>query len=66
MLIFLPFSLILHVEFIVDLHASSLLDTVDPFSSVEVAISVEHGSSAIRDAVEFLSLVSVCPCNSTA
>lgn len=66
MFILLPFSLILHIEFVVNLHSSSLLDPVDPFSSVEVAIRVEHRSSAIGNAVEFFSLVSVGPCDSTA
>ena len=61
MLVLLPFPFILHIELVVDLHASALFDAVHPFSSVEVTVCVEHRASAVRDAVELFSLVTVWP-----
>lgn len=58
-LIVLPFSLVLDIEFLIDLKSSSLFLAVHPFPSVKVSIRVQHGSVAMRPSIELLPLVSI-------
>lgn len=58
-LVVLPLSIVLHPFVLVDLQTSTFLLAVDPLSSVEISIGVEHGSVAMWHSLQLLAFVSI-------